>query len=140
MKRLFIAFFAIAVLLGTPAVSKAVTLPPAGSYALTYGDFYSYSLPVLAYFYDRDVESLGTGPGNPYYVPSSPGHLADSVVIATGSNGNVVHNYPGMDDAYETPNKSSADSFSTATTSDPDPVLANDQADAWDASIQSFID
>jgi len=141
MKRFIIVAVAAMFLFGAPTVSKAVVLPPGDQYALTYGDFYSYSLPVLAYVYDQAYGG-GTGPGNPYYIDSSPGQIGDYIVIATGTNNaGAVTNFAGMDDAYATPNNSpSGTTFSTAATADPDPTFANDQADTWDSTIQAFID
>ena len=71
--------------------------------ASLHSDFYSYSLPILAFGYDF-VNGGGTGPGNPYYVNSTPGAIKDGVVIGTGTSSNPANtNFPGMDNAYPTP-------------------------------------
>lgn len=137
------ALFAIMLLalftVGHPTKADALVLPDPMTYALNYGDFYSYSLPVLAYFYDRDVEAVGTGPSNPYYIASTPGHIKDSIVLLTGASGTGVNtNFDGMDNAYPTPNSSGISTFSTATTPDPDPLLTNDVMSTWDSSIASL--
>src|SRR6476619_7816002 len=70
---------------------------------VTYGDGNSYALPVNAIIYDA-AQGGGTGPGNPFYVNSTPGAIKDLTVIGTGSGGTPVNtNYPGADDAYPTP-------------------------------------
>lgn len=77
-----------------------IILPDPQTSAVLYGDFYSYSLPILAYTYNP----AQTGPGNPYYVASGPGQIQDDVVIATGASGTGVNtNFSGMNDAYPTP-------------------------------------
>lgn len=89
-----------------PAVAQAtsITLPNPQTSAVLYGDFYSYSLPVLAW-QNNKMNGGGAGPGTPYYVDSSPGQIQNDVVVATGSNGQqVTTNYAGMNDAYQTPN------------------------------------
>jgi hypothetical protein len=133
---------------GVPGTSRALLLPDPGTNALTYGDFYSYSLPVLAYFYDQ-ANGGGVGPGNPYYIPTGPGHLDDAIVIATGAGGQTPLNYAGMDDAYATPNQSGGiTTFYTETgapapyngVADPNPVIANDQEDTWDSTMEAFVE
>jgi len=146
MKRTLFVLMTIAILtVGMPGAAKALFLPDPTTTAYTYGDFYSYSLPVLAYEYDQ-LHGGGVGPGNPYYVPSSPGHLADSIVIATGAGGGVVENPDGMDYAYATPNSSGQSTFYTSVESDPYPnpldpdAFTGDQRNTWDSSIQAFVD
>jgi len=69
---------------------------------VTYGDGNSYALPVNALIYDA-FNGGGTGPGNPFYVVSTPGAIQDLTVVATGSSGTpVTTNYPSADDAYAT--------------------------------------
>ena len=117
-----------------------------GDISMTYGDFQSYSLPILAYWYDQE-NGGGTGPGNPFYVASSPGSILDYIVVATGATGTDLNtNYDGIEDAYATPNMNPHD-FSTGTVADPvntattNPV--GDTPDTWDADIaalNSFLD
>ncbi|KAF0099219.1 MAG: hypothetical protein FD187_2837 [bacterium] len=115
-------------------------LPGAGY--VQYGDAQSYSLPALAYATDPTK----TGPGNPYYVVSTPGAIKDLIVVATGADGTPVNtNIAGMDNAYSTPNGSGPIYFSTDTYTDPNQVGGNftgDNANTWDAtagSLKSFL-
>lgn len=131
---------------GVATQAAALDLPATGY--VQYGDGQSYSLPLLAYFYDQ-ANGGGVGPGNPYYVPSSPGHIDSLIVVATGSSGNpVVTNYNFMDDAYPTPSGvSGSNFFSTGTTADPgtgpfqgvdqDPL--GDQANTWDVDVGALM-
>jgi len=144
MKNIIIIIFILSMAIASaPTKTQALVLPPGDEYALTYGNFYSYSLPVLAYLYDRDVAPVGTGPGNPYYVPSTPGHIKDSVVIATGASGNPVNtNFPGMDDAYPTPSGKKGDPvFETGITDDPGftPDMPANNPDTWDTTIAALM-
>jgi len=122
--------------------ASALVLPTTGY--VQYGDGLSYSLPLLAYFYDQ-ANGGGTGPGNPYYVNSTVGAIKDLIVIATGASGNPVNtNFNRMDDAYPTPTgTNSAPFFSTGGTADPgtgpfrgvtlSPL--GDQANTWDMDV-----
>jgi hypothetical protein len=77
----------------------------------TYGDANSYSLPSSAFKYDF-LYGGGTGPGNPFFVDSSPGSIKDTIVIATGSSGvDETTNFAGMDTAMATPNGGSGSNF-----------------------------
>lgn len=128
-----------ALILTCAGTASAVTLPNPVGTSFLYGDFYSYSLPILAIEYDV-ANGGGTGPGNPYYVASSPGQISDYIVIATGAGGNPVNtNFAGMDDAYPTPNSSGITTFSTGTTADPDPTFTGDQANTWDSQLSAFV-
>lgn len=131
---------------GVATQAAALDLPATGY--VQYGDGQSYSLPLLAYFYDQ-MYGGGVGPGNPYYVPSSPGQIDSLVVVATGADGNPVEtNYDYMDDAYPTPSGvSGSNFFSTGTTADPgtgpfqgvdeDPL--GDQANTWDVDVGALM-
>lgn len=57
---------------GMTTQATAFILPTTGY--VQYGDGLSYSLPLLAYFYDQ-ANGGGTGPGNPFYVSSTPGAI-----------------------------------------------------------------
>ena len=123
--------------LSTPAA--AFVLPATGY--VQYGDGLSYSLPLLAYNYDQ-LYGGGVGPGNPYYVASTPGAIQDLVVIATGASGSPVNtNFAGMDNAYATPSGvSGSNFFSTGTVTDPGQVSAffGDKANTWDSTVASL--
>lgn len=118
-----------------------------GDISLPYGDFISYSLPVLAYWYDYE-NGGGTGPGNPFYVASTPGAIMNQVVVATGSSGtDVTTNIDGIENAYATPNNNKLTTFTTGTFPDPvNTTTANpvgDQAGTWDAdlaALTAFLD
>ena len=74
---------------GVPTTQAAFFLPTPQFNAFQYGDFYSYSLPILAYRYAREFGG-GVGPGNPFYIASGPGQISDLTVIGTGANGQPV--------------------------------------------------
>lgn len=116
--------------------AHAFTLPATGY--VQYGDALSYSLPALAY----DADPTKTGPGNPFYVASTPGAIKDLIVVATGATGGPVNNnFSGMDNAYSTPNGSGPTFFSTGTYADPGQVGGNftgDNANTWDATVGSL--
>lgn len=116
--------------------AQALYLPDPSTNAYQYGDFHSYSLPILAYQYDQ-INGGGVGPGNPYYIASTPGQIPKTIVVATKSE---ETNFSGMDNAYKTPNGSSATSFSTGTTADPGQLgeVPGDQSTTWDSSIAAF--
>lgn len=118
---------------------------------VTYGDGNSYSLPVLGILYELAPNILaGTtpsqypksiGPTNPYYYASSPGAISDFTVIGTGTNNNgVVTNFPGMDNAYATPNSSGINYFGTPSAPDPGGAgqFTGDAASTWDVRLDSF--
>ena len=112
-------------------------IPPASLHE----DFYSYSLPILAIDYDI-LYGGGTGPGNPFYVNSTPGAIKNGVVIATGTSSNpAVTNFPGMDDAYPTPNSSGIPTFETGTTADPNGAgeFSGDASGTWDTTLGALI-
>lgn len=123
---------------------------------VTYGDANSYSLAFSAIAYDLTFGG-GTGPGNPYYVNSSPGQISDLTVIGTGSSGQpITTNYPGMDNAYPTPTGVNGAPFfstnktaypyppcTTATCSTPDDPggiseFSGDASDTWDIRLSSL--
>jgi hypothetical protein len=75
------------------------TTPPSvpGGNALVFGNFYVYSLGFL----------LNETGNQVFNVQSSPGQIADDVVILTGAGGTPVNtNFPGMDNAFSTPSGS----------------------------------
>ncbi len=128
--------------MGVVLSAQAATINLTGVSYVTYGDGNSYSLPIAAFIYDQ-VNGGGVGPGNPFYVGSSPGQIQDLIVVATGASGNPVNrNFSAMDNAYPTPNSSSATFFSTGTTADPGtlasttfPGFTGDQANTWDTTL-----
>lgn len=109
----WIAVGALAIVFVLPSIAGAIILPnpiptPGAGNCLTYGNFYVYSLQYLDNLYAKQ----GT-PAN-FYVDSSPGKIADDIVIFTGSNGTPEVENPGagagskpttMDNAFSAPNK-----------------------------------
>lgn len=103
-KKLAVALGVASALFGGSAQAGLLDLSGQGYY--TYGNTNSYSLPILAYQYDI-ANGGGTGPGNPYYIDSTPGAIKDLVVIYTGSSGTgVTTNVSGFEDAFQTPSGS----------------------------------
>lgn len=138
----------VCIILNLASSALAIVLPdPSGTIegspvALQYGDFYSYSLPVLAY-YDDFFNGGGTGPGNPFYVNSTPGAIKDDLIIATGATGTPMNtNFPGMDNPFTTPTGASGSPlFSTRNFADPSQVggpFAGDQSGTWDARLDAL--
>lgn len=132
--------------LALPAASHAtsITLPPGSTSAALYGDFYSYSLPILAWQYDQ-LNGGGVGPGNPYYVDSTPGQIKDDVVIATGANGAPVNtNVAGFNDAYQTPSGNGGLPYFSTGQAGLHPTGsgglsgAQDQASTWNAQLSAL--
>ncbi|TVQ95419.1 MAG: PEP-CTERM sorting domain-containing protein [Desulfovibrionales bacterium] len=100
---------------------------------IQYGNFISYSLPVLALIYG--------GQNTPFDIPGSPGQISDDIVIMTGTNNaNVNSNPDGMDNPYKTPSTNASSTFSTHLAADPDPSgpFAGDQPFTWDISIAAL--
>jgi len=108
---------------------------------VTYGDGNSYALPINALIYDT-AQGGGTGPGNPFYVVSTPGAIQDLTVVATGASGQPVNtNYPSADDAYQTPNGQNGSAyFSTGTVSDPGGAgeFTGDVSQTWDVTLAAL--
>ena len=139
MRKQTLGLFTAAFL--TPVLSQAAILPDEGY--VTYGDANSYSLPILQ---ANDPEN--SGPGNPYYVQSTPGAIKDLIVVATGSGGTgVTTNADGMDKAYDTPNGKTGPnkdaSFYTTSDSGNDPGISGGSMQtnydtSWDASLASM--
>lgn len=133
---------------GLPLVAAAGPLVLPGTGYMTYGNANSYSLPILATQYDM-LFGGGTGPGNPFYVTSTPGAIKDQVVIYTGASGTDVQtNAAGLDDSYLTPNGKTPDYASMGENVNVDvPTakggIANDLANTWDANLlalRGFLD
>lgn len=120
---------------------------------LTFGNTNVYSLPIAAFEYAQE-HGGGTGPGNPYYVRSSPGAIKDFIVIYTGASGqDVTTNPTGFENAYLTPSGSKHELFASTTNADADgpinlvqPSNFNDavgvhfqRATTWDASVGALL-
>lgn len=137
MKKAIIGAFVLVMSLSS--AGHAIFLPDPSTNAFQYGDFYSYSLPILAWQYDQQFGG-GVGPGNPYYVPSSPGQISDLIVVATGSSGGpVTTNFPGMNDAYPTPSgQNGSPLFSTENTPNPDNNPLTGYDETWNSTLAAF--
>lgn len=129
-----------------PLAASAAVLDLTGQGYYTYGNTNSYSLPILAYQYDL-AHGGGTGPGNPYYVNSTPGAIKDLVVIYTGAGGtDVTTNAMGFEDAYQTPNGSHPEFASTtglgggivAPTGTATKGIQTIYSDTWDANLAAM--
>lgn len=133
-----------------PNAAAVVTLPDpncgpsVGNNCLTFGDFSVYSLALLNFAATGDAAN--PGPGDPFYVKSSPGELGVDgyIVYGTGTNNNgVVTNVAGMDNSFSTPTGGIA-SFDTLN-SGQEPLpdgFAGDQVNYWNsttAAIRSVV-
>jgi hypothetical protein len=145
-----VAFVTAAIVWGLPFAATAATsiIDLDGLDYITYGNTNSYSLPVLAYEYSQ-VNGGTTGPGNPYYIVSTPGAIKDLVVIYTGASGtDVTTNTEGFENAYESAS-GSKDYYEstvpgnnmTAPTGTKD--ITTQYASTWDANLlylKAFLD
>lgn len=140
--KIIIPVIALSGFLAGAVKAEPIYPSPTGLNAGQYGDFYSYSLPILAYSYDL-ANGGGTGPGNPFYISSTPGQIADDIVVATGvSGGPVTTNIAGMDDAYATPTGvNGSPLFSTRVDTDPGGAgeFAGDSDTTWDARVETLL-
>lgn len=153
MGKKFLFLLISCFLLFSPAFAGAFELPGIGdldiydSYGnvlptyVTYGDFNSYALPLLAIQYDLE-NGGGTGPGNPYYVASSPGAIKDDIVLYTGASGTgVTTNAYGMDGAFASPNGTTTQYFDTVSFPDPGGTGAEfigDVGTSWDTTLTAL--
>ena len=152
MQKLLGLSFSLAVflVLGTQPAQALPTFPDPVEdgtvYAIQYGDFYSYSLPVLDYFLGQQNYSASSD----WYV-GAPQPQDNAIVVYTNAN-NVDDNPPGMDDAYEsvTGNTVADSTFDTSVADDPpppgtspsqpdDPAFPGDSNDYWDAEIGALL-
>jgi len=139
MKKLAIL---TALTVGIPTAGLTDPLDLTGQPYSTYGNTNVYSLPLLAFNFDT-VNGGGTGPGNPYFVDSTPNAIKDSVVIYTGATGtDVSTNAPGFDNAYGVPLIPPAYASIGENTGVTNPGntagISNNQANTWDASLMAL--
>ena len=123
------------VALGLWFTQSAHALSLDGLNFVQYGDGQSYSLPISA------LTTGCTHPGCPYVIKSGPGQIDQFIVVATGTNNmNAVTNFPGMDNAYPTPNSSGNPFFSTPTVADPGGIneFTRDNANTWDSTLAAL--
>ena len=94
LNRLALALVSSAAVFAAPSMAFDLT----GKGFVQYGDAQSYSLPILG------LQAGCDKPGCEFYVNSTPGAIKGLTVLGTGSNGSdVVTNFAGMDNAYQTP-------------------------------------
>ncbi|MCB1909876.1 MAG: PEP-CTERM sorting domain-containing protein [Rhodocyclaceae bacterium] len=130
------------------AASAAPTVDLTGIGYVQYGDGLSYSMPFANF---QAIGDFTPQPGDPFYIASAPGQIANLVVPATGVNGGpVTVNFAGMDDAYETPSGVGGENyfqtgglnFGGNTYPAPDPggagEFTNDFNNTWDATVASL--
>lgn len=132
---------ALTLAIALPVVANSSVLDLTGQGYFTYGNTNSYSLPLSALQYDA-LYGGGVGPGNPFYINSTPGAIKDTVVIYTGSNGTgVTTNVAGFEDAYGVPNgKTQPYAFMNGAQNVAAPTtvkaeIANKTGNSWDASV-----
>ena len=141
-------YLALAMSIAAPLGASAVPLDLTGLGYFTYGNTNTYSMPLSALQYQA-INGGPAGPGNPYYISSSPGAIKDSVVIYTGAGGtDVTTNVAGFDDAYGTPNgKTDPYAFmkgeiNVVAPTTVKPEIALQSGNFWDASLfalKSFL-
>ena len=143
MKKLFTIVAAACGFVCGPAFAQ---LDLSGQGYVTYGNGNSYSMPISAIQYDA-LNGGGAGPGNPYYINSSPGAIKDLLVIYTGASGtDVTTNVSGFENAYQTPSGSQTIYASmgqqtgiVAPSAKPASELpANLLSTAWDADVNAL--
>lgn len=88
--RWFLPTMVFAPLLAFTPAARAIPLNDWGNGSacpyLTFGNANMYSLSLLTQLYNA-YQGGGTGPGNPFYVNSTPGQIKNLIVIATGAGG-----------------------------------------------------
>lgn len=128
--------------------AEANSLDLTGINYVTYGDGKSYSMPFANY---QAVGDPTPQPGDPFYIKSTPGEIKTLTVIGTGASGqDVLTNFPGMDNAYQTPSGVSGENFFQTggltfggnTYPAPDPngagEFTGDLGNTWDATLDSL--
>ena len=130
-------YLSSALLLISASNANAGLIDLSGVGYVQYGDAQSYSLPIA------QIQDGCTGPGCDFHVASTPGHIQDLIVVATGSSGQgVTTNIAGMDDAYATPSGvSGSNFFSTGTELDPNAAneFFGDSGDTWDTTLAALL-
>lgn len=99
-----------------------------GKTCLVYDDFTVFSMSFLQF---TENGSLSPNSGDKYYINSSPGHLADDIVIASSphvskDNEDLTPSLVDMDNAFDTPNAGGSETFVMLSSNEPSPVLTND--------------
>ena len=115
---------------------------------VSYGDGRSYSLPIAELTCNANPGGTFNGVDcTTYRVPSTPGHIQDLVVIATGAEGKqVTTNFSGMDNAYSTPSGVSGSIYFTpqsntdglGTSRGFTGTVQNNDPTTWDTSLAAL--
>lgn len=150
MKKVILGLVAMATFTFTIGIQDAradIIYPDPTLYAIQYGDFYSYSMPILNHIFG---DGGGYNSSSDWYIDATKPKY-EPVVIYTNAN-NVDDNIAGMDDAYEsvTGNQPQNSFFNTNTTTDPpppavapsdpkDPAFPGDSPDYWDAQLSTML-
>lgn len=139
MKRLLSALGLLATSWVAAPVQATMVFPaPSPPVALPYNDFFVYSLPIMQYFY-----------GSVWHIPSTPGHIQNGIVLATGASGSPVNtNFAGMDNAHQTPSGSggptcfaTTQGLSGCSVTEPGQEggnFAGDSDDSWDIQLSAL--
>ncbi len=123
--------------------------PDPTGYAVLYGDFYSFSLPILSAAV-TGFTNLNYNNGSAYYINTS-NTIQDALVIGTGSGGNqnnadlnLTTGLPGsfVQNGYDFPNVTGngTATFSTTTATQPGGAgsVSYDNTGTWDISLDAL--
>ena len=120
--------------------------PDPASFAVQYGDFYSFSLPILSSSVEGYTKaSVNYGSGSAYYI-NTANTIQDALVIGTGSGGNQNNQDLGLtgfvQNGYDFPNAAgnSLLNFDTNTAAEPGPgaVSGSNKAGTWDIDLSAL--
>jgi hypothetical protein len=145
LKKSLLAFISLLALLALSAQATVLQLAPINPLTTTtYNNFMVQSM-------DLNAQCLAAGdprciPSGPYPVQSSPGNIADQVIILTGANGNQLNNIPQplpvgtpVDNPFLTPDGNQSSSFNMNSGNEPSPSFTGDQIGTWEISITSLM-
>ena len=132
---------ATCLLVGTTAIAQQLVLPPAN--ALTtgiYGDFSVQSLELNA-----KCQAAGDplcNPSGPYPVQSSPGQIANYLLILQG--GSTADNYPPLtgitgDNAFAPPSGAGSSTFVMSAANEPTPTFTGDRNGTWEVQLGALL-
>lgn len=91
-RKIILIIISICLVFGITGQVYALTFPTENY--VRYGDFWSYSLPILNIINGYDPK------GGPYTIDSSPGQIKDDVIIYTGAKGTPITTNAQPDNAY----------------------------------------
>lgn len=120
--------------------------PDPSAFAIQYGDFYSFSLPILSSAVTGfSRASVNYGPGSAYYI-NTANVIQDALVVGTGAGGNQVNSDLGLtgfvQKGYDFPNVAGngLGSYDTMTAAEPGGTgnPAYDKAGTWDIQLSAL--